>query len=199
MILVEDLREHVCGFLVIFLIVQLPPKEVFQCTRIHSLLGNAVVTASSHALWRVFSNKVIWVFGHCWVDTPHVHTFEGDPAVQVCCLLSTVAVTPSHDSDYTEALFSKTVSVKITGFVKIRTEPTSTILCIHTSGCMHTRQSSTLLDSSRKKWTFGSKSLLCQRFRSWETRRNGVEMEKNRDTSSTCDVYVTCLDIRCFL
>jgi len=37
---------------------------VFQYTRIHSLLINGVVTASSHALWRVLSNKVIWVLGH---------------------------------------------------------------------------------------------------------------------------------------
>jgi len=44
----------------------------------HSLLVNGVVTASSHALWRVLSNKVIWVLGHCWVDTRHIHTFEGD-------------------------------------------------------------------------------------------------------------------------
>jgi len=32
--------------------------------RIHSLLIIGVVTASSHALWRVLSNKVIWVLGH---------------------------------------------------------------------------------------------------------------------------------------
>jgi len=39
-------------------------KEVFWYTRIHSLLINGVVTASSHALWRVLSNKVIRVLGH---------------------------------------------------------------------------------------------------------------------------------------
>ena len=29
---------------------------------------------------------------------------------------------------------------------------------------------------------------------------NSVETEKNRDTeSSNCDVYLTCVDVRCFL
>ena len=31
-----------------------------------------------------------------------------------------------------------------------------------------------------------------------EVRKNGVEMEKNRDKSSNYDVYVTCDDARCF-
>ena len=39
-------------------------KEVFKYTRIHSLFVNGVVTASNHALWRVLSNKVIWVYRH---------------------------------------------------------------------------------------------------------------------------------------
>jgi len=44
----------------------------------HSLPVHVVITASSHAIWRVLSNKVIWVLGHCWVDTPHINIFEGD-------------------------------------------------------------------------------------------------------------------------
>jgi len=47
-------------------------------TRIHSLLVNGIVTALSRALWRVLSNKVIWVLGHCWVETPQIHTYKGD-------------------------------------------------------------------------------------------------------------------------
>jgi len=66
------------GFRAIFLVAQHSPKKRFFLTRIHSLLVNGYVTASSHALWRILSNKVIWVLGHCWVDTPHIHTFEGD-------------------------------------------------------------------------------------------------------------------------
>jgi len=32
-----------------------------------------------------------------------------------------------------------------------------------------------------------------------EERRNGVEMETNKDKSSSCDVAVTCDDVRFFL
>jgi len=55
-----------------------PSKEVFNYTRIHSLHVNGIVTASSHALWHVLSNKAIWFLGHCWLDTTHIHIFEGD-------------------------------------------------------------------------------------------------------------------------
>jgi len=33
----------------------------------------------------------------------------------------------------------------------------------------------------------------------WGARRNSVETEKNRDKSINCDIYVTCVDVRCFL
>jgi len=39
---------------------------------------NSIVTALIHVLWRVLSDKVIWVLGHCWVDTPFLHTFQKD-------------------------------------------------------------------------------------------------------------------------
>jgi len=48
--LVARWREHFRCFWVIFLVAQLLPKEVFKCPRIHKLLVNGVVTASSHAL-----------------------------------------------------------------------------------------------------------------------------------------------------
>ena len=32
-----------------------------------------------------------------------------------------------------------------------------------------------------------------------EAQKNGVETEKNRDRSSNCNRYVTCVDVRCFL
>jgi len=32
-----------------------------------------------------------------------------------------------------------------------------------------------------------------------EAQRNGVETETNKDKSSTCDVAVTCDDMRCLL
>jgi len=32
-----------------------------------------------------------------------------------------------------------------------------------------------------------------------EMQRNSVEMEKNKDKASNCDVYITCVDVRCFV
>ena len=32
-----------------------------------------------------------------------------------------------------------------------------------------------------------------------EARRNGVETETNKDKSSSCDVVITCDDVRCFI
>jgi len=63
------------GFLRYFGLLKFFQKEVFWYTRIHSLLINGVVTALSHALWRVLSNKVIWVLRHVqicrlWVRHP---------------------------------------------------------------------------------------------------------------------------------
>jgi len=54
--------------------------------------------------------------------------------VQVCCLFCTVTVTPSHDSDYTEALL-------LNGF---DWDPQRRF-CNQTPGCMCTQHSSTLL------------------------------------------------------
>jgi len=72
--------------------------ETQKCT---CVLSTGVVIASCHALWRVLSNKVIWVLGHCRLKTLHIHTSEWDSLFQVfqICLLSTVTVTPS-DLDY---------------------------------------------------------------------------------------------------
>ena len=61
-------RKHFRVFLAIFLVAQLPPKQVFYYTRIHSLPVNGVITSSNHALWRVLSNKAIWVLGHVVSD-----------------------------------------------------------------------------------------------------------------------------------
>jgi len=48
----------------------------FSTQEFTRFLSTGVVTASSHALWRVLSNKVVWVLGHCWVDIPHIHACE---------------------------------------------------------------------------------------------------------------------------
>jgi len=66
------------GFLAIFLVSDLPPKKSFNSQEFIRFLSIGVGTFLSHALWRVLSNKVIWVLGHCWVDTPHILTFKGE-------------------------------------------------------------------------------------------------------------------------
>jgi len=78
------------------------------------------------------------MLGHCWVDTPHIYTFEGNSIfIQVCFLLSTVRVALPAETRImsTEALLSMTVSVKI------HTKADSTIRRIRTAERMRTRQS----------------------------------------------------------
>jgi len=84
--------------------------------------------------------------------------------------------------------------------VKSRTKPTSVILCIHTAGCMHTGtwQSSTLFWLQQEKVDLRLRIVTVPEV--WqEVWRNGVETEKNRNKCSNCDIYVTCVDVRCFL
>ena len=52
-------------------------------------------------------------------------------------------------------------------------------------------------DSSRNKWIIRSGSLLPGAQE--EARRNGVEMDTNKDKSSSCDVSVTCDGVLYFL
>jgi len=103
MTLVVCRGEHFRGFWRLFF-AELSPQEVFQYTIICSLIVNGIVTASIHALWRVLSNKIIWVLGHCWFDTPHIHIFEAHSVYQ-SCLLPNVTVTRS-DSNYVNRLES---------------------------------------------------------------------------------------------
>jgi len=99
-ILVARRREHFRGFLADFFVTELPQKKrCFNTQEFTRFLSTGVVSASSHALWRVLSNKVIWVLGHCWVYIPHIHTSEWDSLFFPSCMLSTVRVTPS-DSDF---------------------------------------------------------------------------------------------------
>jgi len=90
------------GFLVDFFVADLPSKKRYLYTQESTrVLSIGVVTAMIDALWRVLSssNKVIWVLGHCWLNTQHIHTYEWDSLFVQSCLLSTVTVTPSN-SDY---------------------------------------------------------------------------------------------------
>jgi len=100
-------------------------------------LSICVVTASSHALWHVLSNKQIWVLGHCWVDTPHIHTSVEQTELQAkllnyflgsnksninqsetLCFFKTICSPPSRSRRMPrimsiERRFSSTVSVRI--------------------------------------------------------------------------------------
>jgi len=143
-----------------------------------------VSSASSHALWRALSNEVTWVLGHCRVDTPHIHTFEGDSVLSKFVVCSP----PSRSSRIMTRIIQTWKRFVYTVSVKICTELTSTILCIHTSGCMCTRQSPTLLWPQQKKWTFGSGSLLCQKFR-----RRHEEMARKRRKMETSLVIMIFL------
>jgi len=71
-------------------------KWCFTTQQLFRSLSTGVVSASSRALWRVYWNKVIWVPGHYWFDTPHVHTSDGDSLFFQSCLFLTVTVTPSR-------------------------------------------------------------------------------------------------------
>jgi len=70
-------REHFRGFLADFFVAEPHQKRgCFNAQEFTRLLSTGVVSASSDTLWRVLSNKVIRVFGHRWVDIPHIHTSE---------------------------------------------------------------------------------------------------------------------------
>ena len=110
--LVARRRKYFQIFLAIFWLLNSFQKEGLLVHKNSLTSFYGVVTASSHALSRVFSNQVIWVLGHCWVDTQHIHTFEGD---SVLCRLIAL-----HRHGHAEWLklcqqkhFSWTGSVKI--------------------------------------------------------------------------------------
>jgi len=65
------------GFFGDFFVAELPQKK--RCLNIQEFtrsgfLSTGVVTAVSRALWRVFSNKVIRVLGHFWVQWHPINT-----------------------------------------------------------------------------------------------------------------------------
>jgi len=120
------------------LLNSLKKRRCFNTQEFTRFLSTGVVSASSHALWRVLSNNVIWVLGHCWVDIPHIHNSEWDSLFFQSCLLSTITVTPS-DPDYV----NRNPSLQRFRLIHTSTIRTiaSTILRIRTTGCMRTRQS----------------------------------------------------------
>ena len=121
----------------------------------------------------------------------HTYLWGRRCIIQVCCLLSTVTVTPSHDSNYTEALL-------LNGFCW-NLHRADEYDSLHSYIGVHVYP--TVFDSTS---TLTGNSDLSLRIITApefyeEAWRNGVEMEKNRKKSSNCDSYVTCVDVHCFL
>jgi len=80
--LVARWKEHSREFLAIFLFALLHPykkrylsTQEFTCS-LSTVSSQRRVTRSDCPFKQ--SNEVIWVLGHCWVDTPHIHIFWGD-------------------------------------------------------------------------------------------------------------------------
>ena len=174
-------------------VAELPRKwRCFNTQEFTRFLSNDVISASSHAFWRVLSNKVIWVLGRFWVDIPHIHTSEWDTLFFQSCSLSTVTVTPS-DSDYVNRSASPP---------RFRSIYTSTIASTSSTGCMRTRQSPYKIvgDCSDE-----GGSLLCQGPRRW---REETAWKRRRVKTSlvvvmfllrvmTCVVfYINCFEIK---
>ena len=124
------------GFLGDFLVSEFPQKRrCFDTQEFTRFFSTGTVSALNHVLWRVRSNKVIWVLGHCWVDILHIHTSLWDSLFFQNCLLSTVTDTLS-DLDYVNRIDSRQ------RFRLIHTNTiASTILRIRTTGCMRIKQS----------------------------------------------------------
>jgi len=68
-------------------------KRCISTQQLTRSLSTGVGTAWSRLLWPVCWNKVIWVLGHCWVGTTHIHTSEEDTLFFQSCWLATVTVT----------------------------------------------------------------------------------------------------------
>jgi len=116
MTLVARRREHFQGFLAIFFVAQLSPKRgvlvqknsLASCQRCrHSIEPRALTCPLKH------SDLIVWslLIGH----PTHKYLWGRLCFVHVCCLLSTIMVTPAKTRIMsTEALLSKTVSLRFT-------------------------------------------------------------------------------------
>ena len=202
-------EEHFRGFWAIFLVAQLSPKRrifVHKNSLWHLLLVNGVVTASSHALWRVLSNIVIWLRSHFWVDTPQINTLEGDSVLSKLVVCSP----PSRSRRPRLGLCQRKrfrhcwrrpqghyFLITKTSNKRLCTRSVGGIWCVEDVGDHHGQETGleSGFDYSSKKWTFGSGPLLCQRF--WGRREETV-CERKRIEISLVFNYVTCVDVRCF-
>jgi len=179
MTLVARWREHFRGVFGNFLVAELPQKKrCFNKQEWTYLFWTGVVTAWSHALWRVLSNKIFWVLGHrdCWADTQHIHTFERDSLFFESCLLSTVTVTPS-DSDYVNR--SASLQQSHLEFTRLRADDHDYDL--HSYWCAPGSRFTESLETVATTVVTGISHFIV-----------GIG-------SLTCDVYFAFDDLRCFL
>ena len=188
-------------------------KAIIIFTR---FLSTGVVTASSHTLWRVLLNKVIWVLGHCWINTPLSHT----PWRETLCFVEAVCSPPSRSRWVTrimwiQALLFEHIELRaeLLGYFLRRNKSNinqSTVsVRIHTTpsrrsrlrffafvprgaympGSCRTKSFEKCgFDSSRNKWIFGSASFLCQGFR---RRRKETAWKRRRIKTSLLIVMFT--------
>jgi len=107
-----------------------------------------------------FSRGVAGQTGGCLgcVDTPHIHTFEGDSVLSKFVICSPPSRSRRVMTRIIQECFFSTVSVKVRQSRRVRF-----FAFIHHGTCAH-RSLRPYFDSNRKKWTFGSGSWLCQRF-----------------------------------
>jgi len=178
-------REYFRGFWTIFWLLNSLQKEVFLYTRIQSLLVNGVATASSHALWRVLSNKVIWELGHCWVDTEHINTFEEDSVLSkfVVCFPPSRSRRPRLGLCRRKRFSHKRFRLKST--------PKRMCMILHSAECMRTRQSwyETVGDGSNDGDSSHSIVLFCERY--WHAGVGGCGSERRAlsgQDSPTCEL-----------
>jgi len=76
--LVARQREHFRGFWRFFWLLNSLKKGGVLIHKNSLASCQLVLSQRRVALWRVLSNKVIRMFGHCWVDIPHLHTSKWD-------------------------------------------------------------------------------------------------------------------------
>ena len=107
----------------------------------------------------------------CQVDTPHKYTLEGDSVLFKFVVRSPALRSRQFMTRIIQKHFSSTVSVKSAQSRRVRP-----VAFIHQGACAPDNLR-LYFDSSTKKWTFGSGSLLFQRFRrrhketAWKRRR----------------------------
>ena len=103
---------------------------------------------------------MIWVLGHCWVDTPHTNTFEGDSVWSkfVVCSPTSRSRRPRLTLCQRKRFSQKRFQLKFT--------PKRTCAILHSAECIRTRQSryQTVGDGSEEGDSSYWIVLFCERY-----------------------------------